>query len=308
METTSSPSRKLAGLELVIGDSGSLETDEFDLFPSTPQPGSLTHPAASNGSTRLQPALVRATTTAPWLAVVADDSMGRHVGEPSSSPRRDLVTLEPLTRDHADELFAAAHPREIWEWWPFNPAVDRRTFDSWVDAALQATAEGTEASFATVWTGPGRVLGSTSFCTLRPEHRGLEIGWTWLTPSAWRTGANAEAKLLQLRHAFDTLDCQRVEFETDECNIRSRRALEAMPATHEGVLRDYTLLPTVAAAAPPCTRFSTGNGRRCAPISKRAFSVHCRVDRDAAGTDADPPMPRLLRNRDIPPRSGPRRS
>jgi RimJ/RimL family protein N-acetyltransferase len=109
--------------------------------------------------------------------------------------------------------------------------------------ARRCPSRGTEARFVTRDAHTGRLIGSTSFCTLRPEHRGLEIGWTWLTPSAWGTGANAEAKLVQLRHAFTQLGCQRVEFETDELNIRSRRALEALPAQFEGVLRDLQLLP-----------------------------------------------------------------
>lgn len=150
----------------------------------------------------------------------------------------EIVVLEPLAPAHRDELFAAARPTEIWRWWPINPGRDRSSFDAWFDAALQ----GTDGHFATLDSASGRPIGSTSFCTPRPEHRGIEIGWTWLTPSAWRTGANAEAKLLQLRHAFDELDCIRVEFETDELNDRSRRALEALPARFEGVLRDSKLL------------------------------------------------------------------
>ena len=68
----------------------------------------------------------------------------------------------------------------------------------------------------------GTAVGSTRFLALRPEHRSLEIGWTWLAPSAWGTGANAEAKLLQLEHAFDVLGCRRVEFKTDALNERAR--------------------------------------------------------------------------------------
>jgi RimJ/RimL family protein N-acetyltransferase len=153
-----------------------------------------------------------------------------------------LVVLEPLDPTHADDLYEAGRPAEIWDWWPFNPAVDRATFDAWLRDALAAVAAGTEVRFATVDARTGRPIGSTSYCTLRPQHCGLEIGWTWLTPAAWRTGANAEAKLMQLAHAFDTLGCQRVEFETDEANSRSRRALEALPAQHEGILRDLKLV------------------------------------------------------------------
>ncbi len=169
------------------------------------------------------------------ITLVWDDLAPRLEGE--------LVVLEPLRRDHLDALFDAARPTEIWEFWPFNPASDRRRFEEWFDDALRAVAGGTEARFATLDLRTESPIGSTSFCSLRPEHRGLEIGWTWLTPSAWGIGANAEAKLLQLRHAFSRLGCQRVEFETDELNIRSRHALEALPAQFEGVLRDLKLLP-----------------------------------------------------------------
>jgi RimJ/RimL family protein N-acetyltransferase len=162
------------------------------------------------------------------------------------SPRLEgrLAVLEPLSPAHADELYEAARPAEIWEWWPFNPALDRARFDAWMEDVLRAVAEGREARWATIDAATGRPVGGTSYCTLRPEHRGLEIGWTWLSPRAWGTGINAEAKLLQMRHAFEVIGCQRVWFETDALNARSRRALEALPATHEGVLRDWKLLPS----------------------------------------------------------------
>ena len=115
-------------------------------------------------------------------------------------------------------------------------------FGAWFEDALRAREEGTRAPFATLDARTGVPIGSTSFMTLRPEHAGLEIGWTWLNPAAWRSGANAEAKLLLLRHAFEALGCQRVEFSTNELNERARRALEALPAQFEGVKRDDRLL------------------------------------------------------------------
>jgi RimJ/RimL family protein N-acetyltransferase len=87
------------------------------------------------------------------------------------------------------------------------------------------------------------VVGSSRYLSLRPEHRGLEVGWTWLTPGAWRTGANVEAKLLMLEHAFERLDCLRVEFKTDARNERSRAALAALPAEFEGVFRRHMVMP-----------------------------------------------------------------
>lgn len=155
-----------------------------------------------------------------------------------------LVVLEPLTAAHADALYAAARHREIFEWWPSDPAADRATFDAWIDGVQRAAAAGEETHLATLDARTGVPVGSTSFTGLRPEHRGLEIGWTWLTPGRWGSGANAEAKLLQMRHAFEGHGCVRVEFQTDELNVRSRRALEALPARFEGVLREFKLLPS----------------------------------------------------------------
>lgn len=153
----------------------------------------------------------------------------------------DLVRLEPLDAGHFDRLYRAARHPEIWPWWPFDPARTEDDFHAWFADALAAREEDRAYHFTTLSVSSGQVIGSTSFCTPRPEHRGIEIGWTWLTPSAWGTGANADAKLLQLTYAFERLGCIRVEFETDRRNQRSRRALEALPATFEGILRDWKI-------------------------------------------------------------------
>jgi RimJ/RimL family protein N-acetyltransferase len=89
----------------------------------------------------------------------------------------------------------------------------------------------------------GEPLGSSSYLAPRPLHDGVEIGWTWLTPSAWRSGANVEAKLLMLGFAFEELGCMRVELKTDARNERSRSAMEALPARFEGIFRKHMLMP-----------------------------------------------------------------
>jgi len=101
---------------------------------------------------------------------------------------------------------------------------------------------GEQVVFSTLDTTTGTPLGSTRYLALRPEHHGIEIGWTWLRRAAWGTGANAEAKLLQLEHAFERLGCMRVEFKTDADNVRSRAALEALPARFEGIFRKHMLV------------------------------------------------------------------
>ena len=103
-----------------------------------------------------------------------------------------------------------------------------------------AAAAGTEIPLVTIRSG--EIVGSTRFLALRPEHGSVEIGWTWLHPSAWGSGANVEAKLLQLRHAFEVWGCRRVELKTDALNERSRGALEALGATFEGVHRKHMLV------------------------------------------------------------------
>jgi RimJ/RimL family protein N-acetyltransferase len=163
---------------------------------------------------------------------------------PSPAPRLqgDIVTLEPLRPEHEAPLFAVAGDDEVWRWIR-GRAPTREEFAEIVASALAAERANTEQPFATVLTATGRPIGSTRYLAIRPEHRGLEIGHTWLTREAWRTGANVEAKLLLLGHAFETLGAARVEFKTDARNARSRAALAALPAQLEGVFRRHMQTP-----------------------------------------------------------------
>jgi RimJ/RimL family protein N-acetyltransferase len=155
-----------------------------------------------------------------------------------------IVRLEPLAPSHHDGLRAAAGPPEIWEYWSFNAGESDAAFDSWFDGCTEEGAAGGDAHFATILQSTGRPVGSTSFCTIREADLGLEIGWTWLTPSVWGTGVNTEAKFLQLQYAFETLGCIRVDWDTYEQNARSRVALTKLGATFEGVWRNYSIRET----------------------------------------------------------------
>jgi RimJ/RimL family protein N-acetyltransferase len=170
--------------------------------------------------------------SAPWPAPLAGTLEGRH------------VRLEPLAELHRDALFAASRHPEIWRWMRDYPS-SRAAFDGWYDEALRASAAGEELAFASVDRATGVPVGSTRYLALRPDDLGLEIGWTWLTPSAWRSGINVEAKLLMLTHAFDTLGCIRVELKTHAENQRSRNAMEAMGAWFEGIHRNHRIVPGV---------------------------------------------------------------
>ena len=155
----------------------------------------------------------------------------------------EVVQLEPLAMRHEEGLFEAARDERIWAWMPRDAPGDRGEFRGWMEEALARSEAGLDVAFATLDAKTGEPIGSTRYLALRPEHRGLEIGWTWLTPSRWKTGANVEAKLLMLEYAFGPLGCMRVELKTDRRNGRSRGAMEALPARFEGVFRKHMLLP-----------------------------------------------------------------
>jgi len=142
------------------------------------------------------------------------------------------VTLEPLEPEHEDGLRAAAADEQVWRW------MITRDVGAWIGDALSDNPD--RQPFAVLHGG--EVIGSTSYMSLAPEHRRLEIGNTWLTSSAWGTGANTEAKYLLLRHAFDDVGALRVEFKTDAKNERARAALAAIPAEFEGIHRRHMLV------------------------------------------------------------------
>ena len=151
------------------------------------------------------------------------------------------VRLEPLTVRHADGLSAIADRDEIWQFMSTAPRKPEE-LQRWIDDALKDQAAGTALPFAIVDRNENRVVGSTRYLAIAARDRGLEIGWTWHSPSVWRTAINTECKLLLLRHAFETLGCLRVQFKTDARNERSRRAIERVGASFEGILRNHMIV------------------------------------------------------------------
>jgi len=142
------------------------------------------------------------------------------------------VLVEPLGAQHVEGLRAAAADERIWTW------MVTLDVEEWIEDALRENAD--RQPFAVFQEGV--VVGSSSYLALAPEHRRLEIGATWMSPSTWNTGANAEVKYLLLRHAFEALGCRRVEFKTDALNERARRALAALPSEFEGIHRKHMVV------------------------------------------------------------------
>jgi len=148
-----------------------------------------------------------------------------------------IVRLEPLSLDHVDALMAVNDP-ELWRW-TVNGVATRAEMAAYVRTALDWHEAGTALPFATILTSENRVVGTTRFANYEPANLKAEIGWTWLAPPWQRTGANIEAKLLMMMHAFEKLGLNRVEFKTDVLNDKSRNALRGIGAVEEGVLRSH---------------------------------------------------------------------
>lgn len=151
----------------------------------------------------------------------------------------EAVRLEPLSQEHAQGLYNRGRTAGDWMHMPRSCFVDLADTRQWVEEALAAPAQ---MPFAIVETGKDKAVGSTRYLNIRPPHRTLEIGWTWLGSEWQRTAVNTEAKLLLLTHAFERLGCVRVEFKTDARNERSQRALQRIGATREGVLRQHMIV------------------------------------------------------------------
>ena len=152
------------------------------------------------------------------------------------------VRLEPLRRDHLTDLARVALDPDLWRWTIMGPQ-DLAGLERWLESALANADAGTERPYATIDRASGRAIGSTRFMSIVPEHRRLEIGWTWVGTAFQRSGANREAKLLQLTHAFEVLAANRVEFKTHARNEQSRTALAGIGATFEGIFRNHMIMP-----------------------------------------------------------------
>jgi RimJ/RimL family protein N-acetyltransferase len=151
----------------------------------------------------------------------------------------DVVRLEPLQPEHAQGLYNRGRAQADWAFLPRACFVDMADTRQWIEEARAAPGH---LPFAIVDRAKGIVVGSTRYLAIRPEHRSLEVGWTWLGQESQRTAVNTEAKLLLLTHAFEHLGCVRVEFKTDARNERSQRALLRIGATREGVMRHHMIV------------------------------------------------------------------
>jgi N-acetyltransferase len=150
------------------------------------------------------------------------------------------IRLEPLGPEHADALALAAEDGKLWELW-FTAVPPPDGMDRYVADALQGQRDGHMLPWAVRDVASGAVIGTTRYHDIvRPLDR-VEIGHTWYAASRQRTHVNTTCKLLLLAHAFDTVGCKAVGLRTDTFNFRSQRAIEALGAHRDGVVRHFGL-------------------------------------------------------------------
>jgi N-acetyltransferase len=151
------------------------------------------------------------------------------------------VTLRPLQAEDAEALYEAGRDPDIWTYMT-SKIQTRADMDKFVMTALKNYESATEIPFVVIDNESGALLGSTRYLDISMANRGLEIGFTWLSPQVWRTRVNTECKYLLMKHAFETLSFIRVQWKTDSRNIRSQQAIERLGAVREGVLRKHRIL------------------------------------------------------------------
>jgi RimJ/RimL family protein N-acetyltransferase len=152
------------------------------------------------------------------------------------------IVLRPLQYADADALLHAAADGELWNL-TVTVVPSPGTIDSYLKKALDGRDAGTVMPFVIVLKDSGEVIGSTRFWKIDPLNRKLEIGSSWIAERWQKSFVNTEAKYLMLRHAFEVLDCVRVQFTTDENNQKSRQAILRLGAQQEGVVRHERIMP-----------------------------------------------------------------
>lgn len=148
------------------------------------------------------------------------------------------VRLEPLGPEHHDGLVAAATDGKLWELWFTSVPAPGETAD-YIAAALAGQRAGHMLPWAVRDLATDTIVGSTRYHDIVTSVDRVEIGWTWYSASRQRSLVNSACKLLLMTHAFETLGCQVVGFRTDNFNFRSQRAIEALGAKKDGVLRHH---------------------------------------------------------------------
>jgi RimJ/RimL family protein N-acetyltransferase len=161
-----------------------------------------------------------------------------HLSGEEETMRGTTVELVPLMLEHVSDFLRYSSDPTLWTWWLRQPPVDAATMRSEVETALAQQRSGQRLPFSIFHLAGKEHIGSTSFWDIDRVNRSVEIGSTWLASPFHKSGINRECKDLLLTHAFTELGMNRVVLQTDELNLRSRRAIEKLGARLDGVLRE----------------------------------------------------------------------
>ena len=148
------------------------------------------------------------------------------------------VRLEPLTPAHQEGLAAAVQDGKLWELW-FTAVPEPKDMGSYIATALEGHKEGHMLPWAVRNLATGAIVGSTRYHDVMPKIDRVEIGYTWYAARCQRTHINTACKLLLLTHAFESMGCRVVGFRTDNFNFVSQRAIAALGAKKDGVIRHH---------------------------------------------------------------------
>lgn len=152
----------------------------------------------------------------------------------------DTITLVPLEMKYKEQVYEAIKNPDIWKYtWR-----EVKTFDDIeqiLSIAVQNKNDGKQLPFIIKDKLSGEIIGTTRIGDIDTANRNVEIGWTWLSPSVWRTKVNTECKFLMLQYCFEELKVLRVQFSISGQNIRSQKAVERIGAVKEGTFRKHRI-------------------------------------------------------------------
>lgn len=148
------------------------------------------------------------------------------------------VRLEPLALLHAEALAGAAADGALWDLW-FTSVPRPEETAAYIETALTGQREGHMLPWVVRLATTGAVVGTTRFHDIVVGIDRVEIGYTWYGRQWQRSHVNTACKLLLLTHGFEALGCAVIGLRTDRFNTRSQRAIEALGAHRDGVLRHH---------------------------------------------------------------------
>jgi RimJ/RimL family protein N-acetyltransferase len=151
---------------------------------------------------------------------------------------RGSIRLEPLNEGHVAGLLAAAADGELWKLW-FTVVPAPQETEAYVATALRGQRDGHMLPWAVRDLESGAIIGSTRYHDIVAAVDRVEIGYTWYAKSRQKSHVNTTCKLMLLSHAFDTLGCKVVGLRTDNFNFASQKAIEALGAKKDGVIRHH---------------------------------------------------------------------